>query len=52
MKYNFDLAADCVLVHEGGLIEDPHDPGGKTKWGISSRAYPDNDRGHSGPFAS
>lgn len=25
---------------EGGYINDPHDPGGETKFGISKRAYP------------
>jgi lysozyme family protein len=43
MKYNFDLAVDAVLAHEGGYVEDPHDPGGATKWGISNRSYPDID---------
>jgi len=43
MKYNRDLALDAVLAHEGGYVNDPHDPGGATKYGISSRAYPDVD---------
>jgi lysozyme family protein len=43
MKYNRDLAIDAVLEHEGGYVNDPNDPGGATKWGISSRAYPDMD---------
>jgi len=25
---------------EGGYVNDPHDPGGETKFGISKRAYP------------
>jgi len=28
---------------EGGLIDDPRDPGGLTNYGISQRAYPDVD---------
>ena len=34
---------DCishVLAAEGGLVNDPKDPGGVTKFGISQRAYP------------
>lgn len=36
----FDTAIDRVLGHEGGYINDPTDPGGETKWGISKRSYP------------
>jgi lysozyme family protein len=32
-----------ILGHEGGEVDDPDDPGGHTKWGISKRAYPDLD---------
>lgn len=28
---------------EGGYVNDPDDPGGETKWGISKRAYPNED---------
>lgn len=28
---------------EGGYVNDPKDPGGETKYGISKRAYPDLD---------
>ena len=31
---------DRVLSHEGGYVNDPRDPGGETKWGISKRSYP------------
>ena len=37
---NFDSAFDRVIGHEGGLVDDPADPGGLTKFGISQRAYP------------
>lgn len=36
----FDRAVDFVLKHEGGYVNDPRDPGGETKYGISKRAYP------------
>jgi lysozyme family protein len=38
---NFEKAVDFVLAHEGGYTNDPNDPGGETKYGISKRAYPD-----------
>ena len=34
---DFEKAVDFVLNHEGGLIENPNDPGGITKYGISLR---------------
>lgn len=37
---NFDTAVAFVLKHEGGYVNDPKDPGGETKYGISKRAYP------------
>ena len=36
----FDRALAFVLNVEGGFSDDPHDPGGATKYGISQRAYP------------
>ena len=36
----FDLAFDRLIGHEGGYVNDPDDPGGETKWGISKRSYP------------
>ncbi len=36
----FRRAVEVVLAHEGGLSEDPKDPGGLTHWGISLRSYP------------
>lgn len=29
--------------HEGGYVNDPKDPGGETKYGISRRSYPGED---------
>ncbi len=37
----FDIAVRFVLDHEGGYVNDPRDPGGETKWGISRRAFPE-----------
>lgn len=38
--HNFDMAFDGVIGVEGGYVNDPNDPGGETKYGISKRAYP------------
>ncbi|WP_323008536.1 glycoside hydrolase family 108 protein [Paracoccus sp. (in: a-proteobacteria)] len=40
MKSNFDRCLAEVLRHEGGYVNDPHDPGGETNMGISKRSYP------------
>lgn len=40
---NFDQAFEKVIGHEGGFSDDPADPGGRTKYGISQRAYPGED---------
>ena len=37
---DFDTAFEFVLRWEGGYVNDPNDPGGKTKYGISQRSYP------------
>lgn len=37
---NFDIAFDRLMGHEGGYVNDPDDPGGETKWGVSKRSYP------------
>lgn len=37
----FDRAVAMLLGHEGGLVDDPADPGGLTNHGISLRAYPE-----------
>lgn len=36
----FDQAFEAVIGHEGGYVNNPKDPGGETKYGISKRAYP------------
>lgn len=42
---SFERCIGIVLQHEGGYVDDPADPGGETKYGISKRAYPDLDIG-------
>lgn len=39
----FDDAFEALIGHEGGYVNDPRDPGGETKFGISKRAYPNLD---------
>jgi lysozyme family protein len=36
----FQFAIERVLGHEAGYVNNPEDPGGETKWGISKRTYP------------
>jgi len=36
----FDRAFDLLIAREGGFVDDPKDPGGATRFGISLRAYP------------
>lgn len=40
MSVQFLKCINRVLGHEGGYVDDPTDPGGETKWGISKRSYP------------
>ena len=40
---NFDQAFEKLIGHEGALSDNPADPGGLTKYGISQRSYPDVD---------
>jgi lysozyme family protein len=40
MSEAFDKAFNWIISAEGGYVNDPHDPGGETKYGISKRAYP------------
>lgn len=37
---DYDTAMKRLLPHEGGYVNDPKDPGGETKFGISKRSYP------------
>lgn len=40
---NFDQAIILILQYEGGYINDPDDPGGETKYGITKSSYPNLD---------
>lgn len=40
---NFERAFRIVVGEEGGYVNDPRDPGGRTKFGISQRSYPSID---------
>lgn len=39
----FDEVFNRVIGAEGGYVNDPRDPGGETKYGISKRQYPTED---------
>ena len=43
MDDKFMKAVEVVLQHEGGDVNDPNDPGGETKYGISKKSYPHMD---------
>lgn len=36
----FEKAVTLILKHEAGYVNDPQDPGGETKFGISKKQYP------------
>lgn len=42
----FEKAFEYVMMNEGGYVDDPHDSGGETKYGISQRSYPHLDIKH------
>lgn len=37
---NFEYAVSIVIKHEGGYVDNPNDPGGETKYGITKRDHP------------
>ena len=39
----FEQAFAIVVGTEGGYVDNPNDPGGATKYGVSHRAYPNVD---------
>lgn len=40
---NFERAFAIVVGEEGGYVNDPRDPGGETKFGITKRDHPERD---------
>lgn len=40
---DYDQCFEKVVGVEGGYVNDPSDPGGETKYGISKRQYPNED---------
>ncbi|MBN1604736.1 MAG: hypothetical protein JW915_24215 [Chitinispirillaceae bacterium] len=36
----FEKAVNLILKYEGAYVNDPKDPGGETKFGISKKSYP------------
>ena len=43
MKTSFEQIIEQVLEHEGGYVNDPHDAGGETNFGIAKKFNPDVD---------
>lgn len=39
MKDNFDAALAAILHHEGGYVDHPKDPGGRTNLGCTQRVW-------------
>lgn len=39
MRDNFDTCLQTVLRYEGGKVDDPRDPGGRTAFGITQNTY-------------
>lgn len=37
MSLTFQQIFDRLIGHEGGYVNDPHDPGGETNWGVTKR---------------
>jgi lysozyme family protein len=39
MTSNFDVCFDLMLAHEGGYVDHPKDPGGRTNHGVTQRVW-------------
>ena len=39
-RERFERLIGFVLAHEGGYVNDPDDPRGETKYGVSKKSYP------------
>jgi lysozyme family protein len=40
---DFNSAFEKLIGFEGNYVNDPRDPGGETRYGVSKRAYPNED---------
>ena len=41
MKHNWEKSLEVILLHEGGYVNHPKDPGGETNMGVTKRVYED-----------
>ena len=41
MNKNYDRCLEMLLKHEGGYVNDPNDPGGRTNLGVTQKVYED-----------
>ena len=39
MNQNFDKCMEMLLVHEGGFVDHPSDPGGMTNLGVTKKTW-------------
>jgi lysozyme family protein len=39
MQSNFDVCLEKMLAHEGGYVDHPKDPGGRTNLGVTQRVW-------------
>jgi lysozyme family protein len=39
MQSNFDVCFELMLAHEGGYVDHPKDPGGRTNLGVTQRVW-------------
>ena len=39
MKDNYDAALKATLRYEGGKVDNPKDPGGRTAYGVTQNTY-------------
>ncbi|WP_198328652.1 glycoside hydrolase family 108 protein [Psychrobacter faecalis] len=46
----FDTIFERLMLHEGGYVNHPSDPGGETMWGVTKRVARAN--GYNGPMRS